>query len=119
MTTMTTGTEKQVKWAEDIRRGWIKSMMSRINSAKDTHEEIIESGSGMADDARYDRMGYLFGKHFDAKKHPVSYPTADAKRAIDAVHVAADKHQDAPWWIDNRNNLTAALAADYAEAIAQ
>ena len=93
-----TGSEKQIKWAEDI----IRNM--RTICADDLKGEIVKQIRNSADPAAAKASLKLTA--------PISNETlmAEAAKAEDAL-VAA--HDNAAWWIDNRYDLKAMVTATF------
>lgn len=71
------GSEKQVKWAADVRRDWIKRTINRATKE------------------------------------------ADRKLMQNVTTVAVAELTEAKWWIDNRNDINAAIKTQWAAAVAQ
>jgi len=93
-----TGTEKQIKWAEDI----IRDM--RAIDADDLKHELVKQIRASADPAAAKASLKLVA--------PISNETlmAEAAKAEDALVSAHDK---AAWWIDNRYDLKAMVTATF------
>lgn len=101
------GSEKQIKWAEDIKAAWLAkwehSLLSQdkycehYDEQVGLHEVVVSGVSHMIPTEIIDHVRLI----------------GEGALAMEALTEAAALHEDAKFWIDNRDNINSALTVEY------
>ena len=97
------GTDKQIIWAEDIRGRWLDGQHANLLKTPGATETYIQDVDVKNADGA---LVFLAGE----KRKRLN---AEGERAWTTLQRAAASIDQAKWWIDNRDNLRAAMAPIY------
>ena len=111
-----TGSEKQVKWANEIRSNAVKSINDSIKSDADQGMKTTQDKRDAAisettrrgkkkTPERMERGRVEFSNYANDQIDAMKKRASQAKDVQDAI----DRHKDASWWIDNRRSIHRAL----------
>lgn len=111
-----TGTEKQVRWANDIREDAVRRINDNIKSDADLGMKMTERrrDSALSDTLRSgkkktpERMA-KGRKEFDNYASMQLGAMRERAEQARSAQKAADGHKSASWWIDNRSMIVSAL----------